>query len=66
MNILPRGGMGELVVEGPLVGRGYHGRPDLTQKVFMEWPESGCWAYRTGDLVSEYSSPSKGMITYLF
>ncbi|KAJ3550989.1 hypothetical protein NMY22_g88 [Coprinellus aureogranulatus] len=51
MQILPRGGIGELVVEGPLVGRGYHGRPDLTQKVFLQWPEEGCWAYRTGDLV---------------
>ncbi|RDB21442.1 Nonribosomal peptide synthetase 2 [Hypsizygus marmoreus] len=51
MNILLRGGVGELVVEGPLVGRGYHGRPDLTEKVFMEWPQKGRWAYRTGDLV---------------
>ncbi|TFK29988.1 peptide synthetase [Coprinopsis marcescibilis] len=51
MNILPRGALGELVVEGPLVGRGYHGRPDLTAKVFLEWPSAGCWAYRTGDLV---------------
>lgn len=49
--IIPRGGTGELVVEGPLVGRGYHGRPDLTEKVFMEWPEKGLWSYRTGDLV---------------
>jgi len=53
MNILCRGAVGELVVEGPLVGRGYHGRPDLTQKVFLEWPRVGCWAYRTGDLVRE-------------
>ncbi|KAF6765264.1 hypothetical protein DFP72DRAFT_840166 [Ephemerocybe angulata] len=51
MQILPRGGVGELVVEGPLVGRGYHGRPDLTEKVFLEWPQKACWAYRTGDLV---------------
>ncbi|TFK76388.1 peptide synthetase [Pluteus cervinus] len=51
LNIVLRGGLGELVVEGPLVGRGYHGRPDLTQKVFMEWPGPGCWSYRTGDLV---------------
>ncbi|KAH9484356.1 NRPS [Psilocybe cubensis] len=51
MNILLRGGVGELVVEGPLVGRGYHGRPDITGKVFLEWPRKGCWAYRTGDLV---------------
>ncbi|KAG6845337.1 NRPS [Tephrocybe sp. NHM501043] len=51
LNILPRGGIGELVVEGPLVGRGYHGRPDLTEKVFLEWPRKGERAYRTGDLV---------------
>ncbi|KAH0583804.1 hypothetical protein H2248_009404 [Termitomyces sp. 'cryptogamus'] len=51
LNILPRGGIGELVVEGPLVGRGYIGRPDLTEKVFLEWPQKGDWAYRTGDLV---------------
>lgn len=49
-----RGGVGELVVEGPLVGRGYHGREDLTMKVFAEWPEKGRWSYRTGDLVREY------------
>jgi non-ribosomal peptide synthetase component F len=54
--ILPRGGVGELVVEGPLVGRGYHGRPDLTEKVFLEWPEKGRWAYRTGDLVRKLLS----------
>ncbi|KAF9013880.1 peptide synthetase [Cyathus striatus] len=51
MNILLRGGIGELVVEGPLVGRGYHGRSDLTKKVFVEWPKKGLWGYRTGDLV---------------
>lgn len=51
MNILLKGSVGELVVEGPLVGRGYQGRPDLTEKVFLEWPRAGCWAYRTGDLV---------------
>ncbi|KAG6866968.1 NRPS [Blastosporella zonata] len=51
LNILPRGGIGELVIEGPLVGRGYHGRPDLTEKMFLEWPRKGDWAYRTGDLV---------------
>ncbi|KAG6851029.1 NRPS [Arthromyces matolae] len=50
-NILPRGSIGELVVEGPLVGRGYIGRPDLTKKSFKEWPQKGDWAYCTGDLV---------------
>ncbi|KAF9493084.1 hypothetical protein BDN71DRAFT_1591331 [Pleurotus eryngii] len=51
MNIVVRGGVGELVVGGPLVGRGYHGRPDHTNKVFLTWPRSGQKAYRTGDLV---------------
>lgn len=53
MNIVLRGGTGELVVEGPLVGLGYVGRPDLTQKVFLKFPDDGTdrWAYRTGDLV---------------
>lgn len=50
LHILPRGAVGELVVDGPLVGRGYHGRPDLTAKAFIEWPQKGSWAYRTGDL----------------
>lgn len=36
-------------MEGPLVGRGYHRRDDLTKKVFLPW--QGGWAYRTGDLV---------------
>ncbi|KAG6333194.1 hypothetical protein ID866_5898 [Astraeus odoratus] len=50
LNILPRGALGELVVAGPLVGRGYYGLPDLTAKVFLEWPKPGSSAYRTGDL----------------
>lgn len=58
MNIVLRGGVGELVVGGPLVGRGYHGRPDLTEKVFLEWPRRGQKAYRTGDLVRTYHSIS--------
>ncbi|KAH7889359.1 hypothetical protein F5I97DRAFT_1801464 [Phlebopus sp. FC_14] len=51
LNILPRGVIGELIVAGPLVGHGYHGRSDLTAKVFLEWPRPGSWAYRTGDQV---------------
>ncbi|KAG9127508.1 Non-ribosomal peptide synthetase [Ceratobasidium sp. 392] len=51
MNIVPRGNPGELVVEGPLVGRGYHNLPEATAKAFKEWPNEGCNAYRTGDLV---------------
>lgn len=51
LNILPRGVVGELVVAGPLVGRGYHELPGLTANSFMEWPRPGSWSYRTGDLV---------------
>ncbi len=53
MEIILRGGTGELVVEGPLVGLGYVGRPDLTEKAFLKFPNDGTerWAYRTGDLV---------------
>ncbi|KZS99098.1 hypothetical protein SISNIDRAFT_545923 [Sistotremastrum niveocremeum HHB9708] len=51
MEVLPRGAVGELVLEGPIVGRGYHNRLDLTEKVFLRWPEKDSWAYRTGDLV---------------
>ncbi|KAF8844469.1 AMP-binding-domain-containing protein [Paxillus ammoniavirescens] len=51
LNILPRGSLGELVVAGPLVGQGYHGRNDLTTKAFLTWPHPGSRAYRTGDLV---------------
>ncbi|KAF9564589.1 peptide synthetase [Agrocybe pediades] len=51
LNMLLRGGIGELIVEGPLVGRGYHGRDDLTSKVFLQWPNEKSWSYRTGDLV---------------
>ncbi|KAG1753411.1 hypothetical protein EDB19DRAFT_828730 [Suillus lakei] len=50
LNVLPRGAVGELIVGGPLVGRGYHERADLTAKAFIEWPQKGSWAYRTGDL----------------
>ena len=48
LNVVMRGGVGELLVGGKLVGRGYHNRPDLTDKVFINW--EGGKAYRTGDL----------------
>ncbi|KAF8610148.1 hypothetical protein BDV93DRAFT_517326 [Ceratobasidium sp. AG-I] len=52
MNIVPRGNPGELVVEGPLVGRGYHNLPEATAKAFKKWPTPDSNAYCTGDLVS--------------
>ncbi|WP_294213093.1 amino acid adenylation domain-containing protein [Pseudobutyrivibrio sp.] len=43
------GAVGELVILGDGVGRGYIGRDDLTQKCFIKM--LGMRAYRTGDLV---------------
>ncbi|KAJ1310440.1 hypothetical protein OPQ81_007173 [Rhizoctonia solani] len=51
MNIVPRGNPGELVVEGPLVGRGYHNLPEATAKAFKRWPTPDSNTYCTGDLV---------------
>lgn len=46
-----RGGVGELCVSGPLVGRGYLNRPQLTEKKFQFLESIGERVYRTGDLV---------------
>ncbi|KAK0234152.1 hypothetical protein IW262DRAFT_1334699 [Armillaria fumosa] len=51
LNTVPLGCPGELVISGPLVARGYHNLPDVTSKVFIDYPSPGCKAYRTGDLV---------------
>ncbi|TDL27310.1 hypothetical protein BD410DRAFT_714619 [Rickenella mellea] len=48
LEVVMKGAVGELIVAGPLVGRGYHKRPELSAKVFLEW--DGQPAYRTGDL----------------
>ena len=56
------GAVGEMVMEGPLVTKGYHGEPEKTAKVFIKDPEfltRGTGTrhgrhgnfYRTGDLV---------------
>ncbi|KAL4811153.1 hypothetical protein BDV18DRAFT_155763 [Aspergillus unguis] len=61
-HLVPVGGIGELWLEGPLVGLGYLGLPQLTAKSFVtdpRWLLSGCVGrpgrggrlYRTGDLV---------------
>ncbi|KAM5447569.1 NRPS cluster protein [Microsporum canis] len=46
-----RGAIGELCVSGPLVGRGYLNRPQLTAEKFQYIDTYGERVYRTGDLV---------------
>ncbi|CAG7916168.1 unnamed protein product [Penicillium olsonii] len=57
--LMPVGSVGELLVEGPLVGRGYLNNPEKTAEVFIQQPR---WRsrfttsvtggfYKTGDLV---------------
>jgi len=52
---LPAGSLGELVIAGPGVMRGYFGRPDLTEAAFFRDEHGGSW-YRTGDLVVDDGS----------
>jgi amino acid adenylation domain-containing protein len=47
---LPIGSLGELVIAGPGVMRGYFGQPELTARAFFTDAEGTRW-YRTGDLV---------------
>jgi amino acid adenylation domain-containing protein len=49
---LSPGMLGELVIEGPGVMRGYFGQPELTAAAFFVDDESKRW-YRTGDLVKD-------------
>lgn len=61
--LAPVGAIGELVLEGPLLGRGYLGDPEKTAAAFFDdppWLRRGCQGYhggrrgrvyRTGDLV---------------
>lgn len=49
LNIVPQGAVGELIVAGAGVGRGYLNRPDQTAEKFITF--MGQKAYRTGDLV---------------
>ncbi|KAK3675254.1 NRPS [Recurvomyces mirabilis] len=60
--LVPIGAVGELVLEGPLVGEGYLGQPQLSAKAFVhsppwlvrgstQYPGRTGRLYRTGDLV---------------
>lgn len=58
--LLPIGAVGELVIEGPIVGRGYLNDPEKTAAAFIEPPpwlhafrgqSPGRRLYKTGDLV---------------
>jgi acyl-coenzyme A synthetase/AMP-(fatty) acid ligase len=46
------GALGELVIAGPGVMRGYFGRPDLTEAAFLVDADGTPW-YRTGDMVRD-------------
>jgi amino acid adenylation domain-containing protein len=48
----PPGALGELVIAGPGVMRGYFGRPEPTGKAFLRSEDQTLW-YRTGDLVRD-------------
>lgn len=57
------GGVGELLIGGVQVTRGYLGRPDLTAERFLPDPQQpGARMYRTGDLVRV---GAQGHLTYL-
>ena len=48
----PPGSLGELVIAGPGVMRGYFGQPELTSSAFVVDADGTAW-YRTGDLVAD-------------
>lgn len=74
-SLVPVGGVGELLVEGPVVGVGYLGEPEKTAEVFIEdptWLTAGHGAipgrrgrlYKTGDLV-KYEANGSGSIEFV-
>ncbi|KAK2042435.1 acetyl-CoA synthetase-like protein [Colletotrichum somersetense] len=57
--LLPVGAVGKLLIEGPILARGYLGDPERTRDVFISAPAWLCtgplacpclWLYKTGDL----------------
>lgn len=73
--LTPVGEVGELLIEGPLVGIGYLDEPEKTAQVFIEdpsWLVEGCTRvpgrqgrlYKTGDLV-RYESNMLGSIEFV-
>lgn len=73
--LTPVGGVGELIIEGPVVGIGYLGEPEKTAEVFIEdptWLTAGHGnvpgrhgrLYKTGDLV-KYESNNSGSIEFV-
>ncbi|KAL2203682.1 peptide synthetase [Sarocladium strictum] len=74
--LAPLGGVGELLVEGPVVGVGYLGEPEKTAEVFIEDPT---WLvqghaltpgrqgrlYKTGDLVRYEDNTTNGSIEFV-
>ncbi|KAJ5862889.1 hypothetical protein N7455_006957 [Penicillium solitum] len=73
--LMPIGAVGELLVEGPVVGDGYLNNPEKTAEVFIEDPE---WLiegggdvpgrkgrlYKTGDLV-RYDPDASGSVVFI-
>lgn len=51
LELAPFGAAGQLAINGIQVAKGYFGRPDLTEKVFIRHPDFEGRTYLTGDLV---------------
>ncbi len=53
MRLVPPGVVGEILIGGECVGSGYHNKPEVTKKSFIDSPEPSLVkgiVYRTGDL----------------
>ncbi|KAG6022590.1 D-lysergyl-peptide-synthetase subunit 1 [Claviceps sp. LM458 group G5] len=70
--LAPPGAIGELILEGPIVGRGYLGDPERAVSAFISppaWlmklrgPGSSIRLYKTGDLVRQHVS--SGLLTFV-